>query len=90
MTRSLFFCTLMCCAGSIPAHAQHQHHAPTKPAAEKPAPVVQKPIQTGYQTFNANEPLTDWRVANNTVRDIGGWRVYAREAAANAKPEAAK
>lgn len=88
MTRSIFFCTLMCCA--LSAQAQHQHHAPTKPAVEKPAPVVQKPIQTGYQKFNANEPLSDWRVANNTVRDIGGWRVYAREAAASAKPMGAK
>ncbi len=90
MRRSLFFCTLLCCAGTLTAYAQHPHHAPTKPAAEMPTPVVQKPIQTGYQKFNANEPLTDWRVANNTVRDIGGWRVYAREAAASAKPMGAK
>lgn len=46
---------------------------------------VQEPVYQsvfeGYQTIS--EPkLTPWRAANDTVRDVGGWRAYAKEAAA--------
>ena len=51
--------------------------------------VVLSPVQEpayqsvfdGYQTIS--EPkLTPWRAANDTVREVGGWRAYAKEAAA--------
>ena len=32
----------------------------------------------GYRSFSAEE-VGDWRQANETVREIGGWRAYARE-----------
>jgi hypothetical protein len=32
----------------------------------------------GYRPFSAEE-VGDWRQANETVREIGGWRAYARE-----------
>jgi hypothetical protein len=32
----------------------------------------------GYRPFAAEE-IQDWRRSNDTVRDIGGWRAYARE-----------
>lgn len=32
----------------------------------------------GYRPFSADE-VGDWRKANDTVREIGGWRAYARE-----------
>jgi hypothetical protein len=46
---------------------------------------VQEPVYNsafeGYQAMS--EPkLTPWRAANDTVRDVGGWRAYAKEAAA--------
>jgi hypothetical protein len=34
-----------------------------------------------YKQFTPEEPLTDWRRANETVNAIGGWRTYAKEAA---------
>jgi len=48
-------------------------------------PPVQEPVYhsvfAGYQAMS--EPkLTPWRAANDTVRDVGGWRAYAKEAAA--------
>ncbi len=35
-----------------------------------------------YRRFDADTPLLDWVSANKTVQQIGGWRAYAREAAA--------
>lgn len=32
----------------------------------------------GYRPFAAEE-IQDWRRSNDTVREIGGWRAYARE-----------
>jgi hypothetical protein len=48
-------------------------------------PPIQEPVYNsvfdGYQAMS--EPkLTPWRAANDTVRDVGGWRAYAKEAAA--------
>lgn len=34
----------------------------------------------GYQPFTDEKP-TPWAQANDTVRQVGGWRAYAREAA---------
>jgi len=75
---------------ATPAMAQHQHSGatPAKPTAvTKPptnyvvkSPSALSPLQR-YQRFSADEPLTDWLAANHMVRDIGGWRVYAKEAA---------
>ena len=48
-------------------------------------PPVQEPVyQSVFEGYQAmSEPkLTPWRAANDTVRDVGGWRAYAKEAAA--------
>jgi len=37
----------------------------------------------GYRKFS-DEPVAPWRQSNDTVRKIGGWRTYAREAQAGA------
>lgn len=42
----------------------------------------------GYEAF-ADAPITSWRESNDTVGRIGGWRVYAREAAGAASAPAA-
>lgn len=47
---------------------------------------VQEPVyQSVFEGYQAmSEPrLTPWRAANDTVRDVGGWRAYAKEAAAS-------
>lgn len=46
---------------------------------------VQEPVYhsvfEGYQAMTEPQ-MTPWRAANDTVRDVGGWRAYAKEAAA--------
>jgi hypothetical protein len=48
-------------------------------------PPVREPfyrsIFEGYQALTERTP-TPWRAANDTVREVGGWRAYAKEAAA--------
>ncbi len=62
----------------------HQHTAPPKAKATPPAPATivaqATPVNTTYRRFDADMPLIDWVEANNTVRQIGGWRAYAKEA----------
>ena len=55
-------------------------------------PVVFQSAFGDYQRFGADK-LTSWRAANDEVAQIGGWRVYAKEArgfdAVSGKPAAA-
>ncbi|MGV3573110.1 MAG: hypothetical protein ACO1PB_21150 [Ramlibacter sp.] len=66
-------------AASVAAGAQTAASDPPRQAA---APTVQAaPYNSafeGYRAFSADE-VGDWRKANDTVREIGGWRAYARE-----------
>ncbi len=74
------------------AHHDHRAAAVAAPATaaaptlatSTPAP-QQQSIFNRYQRFNTDTPLLDWHSANKTVQQIGGWRAYAREAAAAAK-----
>lgn len=52
---------------------------PTAQAAEagSPEPAVFAPFER-YQGWR-DEPLQDWREANDRVGEIGGWRTYLRE-----------
>jgi len=59
-------------------HGYAQAQAMVLPPVQEPA---YQSVFEGYQTIS--EPkLTPWRAANETVRDVGGWRAYAKEAAA--------
>ncbi|HWR76434.1 MAG TPA: hypothetical protein VN283_04400 [Thiobacillus sp.] len=53
--------------------------APTAHAAEAGSPeqTVSAPFER-YQGWR-DEPLQDWREANDRVGEIGGWRTYLRE-----------
>jgi hypothetical protein len=96
-TLSLFAMSLTVASATNAQQAAHHDHraaivavpataAPPTPAISKPAPAPQQPsIFDRYQRFNTDTPLLDWRSANQTVQQIGGWRAYAREAAAAAK-----
>ena len=57
---------------------------PLDPAAAVPA----TPYHSVFKQYRAlrDEPLRSWKEANDEVARIGGWRVYAREAA---QPDAA-
>lgn len=53
------------------------------------------PLATYHSPFADYRPLGEnqskpWKDANDTVRAIGGWRTYAREAAESAKAESGK
>lgn len=67
-------------AVSLAAGAQPA--APTVPAAPAEASGYQSAFE-GYRPFSAQD-VGDWRQANETVREIGGWRAYAREIQAGA------
>lgn len=61
-------------AGNSWAQAQPPASAPTAAAAGWRSSL------DGYRPFS-EEKATPWREANDTVREVGGWRAYAREAA---------
>jgi hypothetical protein len=61
-------------AANLAAVAQTATPAPVQRAEAAPA----APDFEGYRPFSAEE-VGDWRKANDTVREIGGWRAYARE-----------
>lgn len=51
------------------------------PAPEAPAqkvPDFRSPLET-FKAYTEAEPIP-WQAANDRVGEIGGWRVYAREA----------
>ena len=59
--------------------------APGTPAAALPTRLSYHSALAGYQAY-AEQPVQSWRQANDRVGQIGGWRSYAREAAAPAEP----
>ena len=65
------FFGLAACAWAVWAPAAHAAEiAPPEQAASAPF--------KHYQGWR-NEPLQDWRQANERVAEIGGWRTYLRE-----------
>lgn len=50
---------------------------PADPAAVSP-PVGYRAVFGGYQSY-IDQPVGNWREANDAVGRIGGWREYARE-----------
>ena len=56
--------------------ARAQIPAPTAPTA---SPAFRSAFE-GYQPYT-DEKVVNWKAANDTTASIGGWRVYAKEAA---------
>lgn len=48
--------------------------------AEKPIELVYESSFQNYQRYSASD-IQPWKQANDTVKDIGGWREYAKEIA---------
>ena len=71
---------------------QHTHHAPPTPPVAPALPAqstdgaLYRSVFKDYRRFNAALELRDWRAVNNTVHERGGWRAYAKEAAASSEP----
>lgn len=85
--------TLALLAGSLwlaPAGAQPA--LPTSPAAPAVAadtvPLPYRSAFEGYQHYS-DEKIADWKQANDTTGQIGGWRAYAREASQDPSPDGA-
>jgi hypothetical protein len=70
-------------AGSALAHVPSSEAPRARKAdpLDAAAEVPRQPYQSSlsrYQRY-AEQPVTSWRQANDTVNRIGGWRAYARE-----------
>ncbi len=81
---SRFIQTLLCCAAALVAAPPWAQTARPPQNAAPPAPAYRSAFE-GYRPFEAAE-VQDWRRSNDTVRDIGGWRAYAREIEGGAPP----
>ena len=67
------FLAALCALGLAPAFAQNQMPAPgvmTRPDYRS--------AFEGYRSFGQEE-VQPWKQTNETVREVGGWRAYARE-----------
>lgn len=53
---------------------------PLDPGAAVP-PAAHRSAFAGYRPVLADVPVEAWRVSNDRVARVGGWRAYAREAA---------
>ncbi|PAU66589.1 hypothetical protein BZL41_00725 [Pseudomonas sp. PIC25] len=71
---------------STPVHAEPD---PRDAGATVPEAVYRSPL-ADYRRFEEPAEVADWRVTNDTVGRIGGWRSYAMEAYQEdaAEPEA--
>jgi hypothetical protein len=51
-----------------------------QPAPAEPPALPYRSAFEGYRPYTQDKPLS-WKEANETVRQRGGWRAYAKEAA---------
>lgn len=76
-TRSSFILGLSALAASLALAAEPSPTAPAAAASTAAAPAYQSAFE-GYRAFEGGA-VQDWRKSNDTVREAGGWRAYARE-----------
>ena len=69
-------------------------YAQTTTGAAQAAPEAVAPYASAFKGYKpyADEPLVNWKAANDTTASVGGWREYARQAQQpdNAPPSSAK
>ena len=73
----LAFVVLLTCLHLGSAFAQSEIK-PEVLKAEKPIELVYESSFQNYQRYSAS-PIQSWKQSNDTVKDIGGWRAYAKE-----------
>lgn len=71
---------------TAPATAPVQQPVPAAPAEAGP-PGYRSAFE-GYQRYS-EEKIVNWKQANDTTGQIGGWRAYAKEASQDASPDGA-
>jgi hypothetical protein len=80
----------LCLLVGTTSHAQPQPPQKADPLdAKASVPRVEYTGSLARYKRYSEEPVGSWRKANETVNAIGGWRSYAREAAAAAAAAAA-
>ena len=62
------------------ALAQPTPTPPAAPGMTAAAPVGFQSVLEGYKPYT-EEKTVNWKAANDTTAQIGGWRAYAKEAA---------
>ena len=65
--------------------AQPSAPAPAAARSASAAAAITPSAFAGYRGFDDPEPIA-WPQANETVRAVGGWRAYAKEAQAQTAP----
>ena len=75
----LAFVVLLTCLHLGSAFAQSEIKSEVL-KAEKPIELVYQSSFQNYQRYSASE-IQAWRQANDILKDIGGWREYAKEIA---------
>jgi hypothetical protein len=76
---------LLACLQLSSAYAQSAIK-PVAPKAEKPLELVYQSSFKNYQRYSAS-PIQSWKQSNDTVKDIGGWRAYAKEITQEQNPK---
>ncbi|WP_157003205.1 hypothetical protein [Ralstonia sp. A12] len=74
--------TMVLLLAATVAHAEPEH------SAQMPVPELAYSSAFAAYKGYADQPVTSWREANDTVGHIGGWRSYAKEATQAAVPPA--
>jgi hypothetical protein len=77
---------LLSAALALPAAAQTASPAAQAASAASPLdarasvpPLRYRPAFAGYKVIG-EQPLGDWKAANDLTAEIGGWRTYAKQA----------
>ena len=82
MAALLFGLTLAVLLGLLISSPVYAQTATPKSAAKPAMAEAPEPYRSafeGYQPY-AEEKITNWKAANDTVERIGGWREYAKQA----------
>ncbi len=86
--RQLLPAGLLLCVTSLQAQStiSTRHSDPNDPSVAVPMTKYRSAFD-GYRNMR-DEPILPWKESNDLVDRIGGWRVYAREAAQGSAPDA--
>ena len=82
-TNLVYFCLTACTITANTYASPNPNPDPSDPTALTPPLTYRSPL-ADYRVFGEDKSVV-WRDANDTVARIGGWREYAREAAAAMK-----
>lgn len=81
----LSFVVLLTCFHLGSAFAQSEIK-PEVSKAKKPIELVYQSSFQNYQRYSAS-PIQSWKLSNETVKEIGGWRAYAKEITQEQNPK---